>query len=156
MRTKQALLVGRTTIRLQPAVLNAIQKSGQSRPEWLRQAAQARIEKERGQDPDSRMETRVKGLKLHVDGLQATLGEIQREIGKLHRHALGFQALPDSVVTKLQNLDRILATALFNLVPTLLDAMEGRLGEIAHEKARAERSVLPERFRGPVRERDEL
>ena len=47
MKTKRSDLVEKLTVRVNAEVVNAIQKSGQSAPDWLRQAARNRIDGER-------------------------------------------------------------------------------------------------------------
>lgn len=153
-KSSQTEMVG---TRLSTETARRIRASGIRPSAWLREAVDLRLDRDAAEATTlKRIEQEVKNARQQIGALSAQVGDLQREVGKLHRHALEPQALPDPVLQKLSNLDHILTTALFNLVPTLLNAMEGRLGELVQEKARAERSVLPERFRGPVRERDEL
>ncbi|MCP5449758.1 MAG: hypothetical protein H6972_04215 [Gammaproteobacteria bacterium] len=126
----------RFTVGVNDDTVKAIQKSGQSAPDWFRQAAQNRIDQERGKEPAlGKLEKQVDGLQKEIARLQQseaiahatvvemrkTLAAIQQNHVELHRsleqmHAgfgHAFTALGQSLLVALsQQLDLHLQRAL--------------------------------------------
>ena len=97
---KKSEYVKRFTVGVNDDTVKAIQKSGQSAPDWFRQAAQNRIDQERGKEPAlGKLEKQVDGLQKEITRLQQaeaiahatvvemrkTLAAIQQNHVELHR-----------------------------------------------------------------------
>jgi len=100
MMIKKSEYVKRFTVGVNDDTVKAIQKSGQSAPDWFRQAAQIRIDQERGKEPAlGKLEKQVDGLQKEITRLQQaeaiahatvvemrkTLAAIQQNHVELHR-----------------------------------------------------------------------
>ncbi len=136
MKTSKPELIEKVSVRLSRATGAAIRKSRQSTSDWLRQAAQNRIDQERGKEPAlGKLEKQVDGLQKEITRLQQaeavahatvvemrkTLAAIQQNHVELHRsleqmHAgfgHAFTALGQSLLVALsQQLDLHLQRAL--------------------------------------------
>ncbi|NMQ21065.1 hypothetical protein E4P82_18825 [Candidatus Competibacter phosphatis] len=136
MKTSKPELIEKVSVRLSRATGAAIRQSGQSASDWLRQAAQNRIDQERGKEPAlGKLEKQVDGLQKEITRLQQaeavahatvvemrkTLATIQQNHVELHRsleqmHAgfgHAFTALGQSLLVALsQQLDMHLQRAL--------------------------------------------
>ena len=86
MKTKRSDLVEKLTVRVNAEVVNAIQKSGQSAPDWLRQAARNRIDGERqAETPTGKLEKQVAALQQRIDDLKQDGIHLRNEIAKLQQ-----------------------------------------------------------------------
>ena len=86
MKTKHSDLVEKLTVRVNAEVVGAIQKSGQSAPDWLRQAARNRIDGERqAETPTGKLEKQVAALQQRIDDLKQDGIHLRNEIAKLQQ-----------------------------------------------------------------------
>ena len=86
MKTKRSDLVEKLTVRVNAEVVNAIQKSGQSAPDWLRQAARNRIDGERqAETPTGKLEKQMAALQQRIDDLKQDGIHLRNEIAKLQQ-----------------------------------------------------------------------
>jgi len=79
MRTNQPELIERVTVRLNRATVTAIQKSGQSASDWLRQAVRSRLESERQTGATANAEEK------QLEALKQNGADLRREIVKLQQ-----------------------------------------------------------------------
>ena len=75
---KKSEYVKRFTVGVNDDTVKAIQKSGQSAPDWFRHAAQNRIDQERGKEPA------LGKLEKQVDGLQKEIARLQQSEAVAH------------------------------------------------------------------------
>ena len=93
MKTKHSDLVEKLTVRVNAEVVGAIQKSGQSAPDWLRQAARNRIEGERqAETPTGKLEKQVAALQQRIDDLKKDGIDTRKEIARLQQSETIVQA----------------------------------------------------------------
>ena len=86
MKTKRSDLVEKLTVRVNAEVINAIQKSGQSAPDWLRQAARNRIDGERqAETPAGKLEKQMAALQQRIDDLKKDGIDTRKEIARLQQ-----------------------------------------------------------------------
>ena len=86
MKTKHSDLVEKLTVRVNAEVVNAIQKSGQSAPDWLRQAARNRIDGERrAETPTGKLEKQMAALQQRIDDLKQDGIHLRNEIARLQQ-----------------------------------------------------------------------
>ena len=86
MKTKHSDLVEKLTVRVNAEVVNAIQKSGQSAPDWLRQAARNRIDGERqAETPAGKLEKQIAALQQRIDDLKKDGIDTRKEIARLQQ-----------------------------------------------------------------------
>jgi chromosome segregation ATPase len=79
MRTNQPELIERVTVRLNRATVTAIQKSGQSASDWLRQAVRSRLESERQTGATAGAEEK------QLEALKQNGADLRKEIAKLQQ-----------------------------------------------------------------------
>jgi septation ring formation regulator EzrA len=93
MKTKHSDLVEKLTVRVNAEVDGAIQKSGQSAPDWLRQAARNRIDGERqAETPTGKLEKQVAALQQRIDDLKKDGIDTRKEIARLQQSETIVQA----------------------------------------------------------------
>jgi predicted nucleic acid-binding Zn-ribbon protein len=93
MKTKHSDLVEKLTVRVNAEVVSAIQKSGQSAPDWLRQAARNRIDDERqAETPTGKLEKQVAALQQRIDDLKKDGIDTRKEIARLQQSETIVQA----------------------------------------------------------------
>ena len=86
MKTKHSDLVEKLTVRVNAEVVGAIQKSGQSAPDWLRQAARNRIDGERqAVTPTGNLDKQISALQQRIDDLKQDGIHLRNEIAKLQQ-----------------------------------------------------------------------
>ncbi len=86
MKTKRSDLVEKLTVRVNAEVVGAIQKSGQSAPDWLRQAARNRIDGERqAETPAGKLEKQIAALQQRIDDLKKDGIDTRKEIARLQQ-----------------------------------------------------------------------
>ena len=79
MKTKKSDFVEQVTFRINAEVVGAIQKSGQSAPDWFRQAARNRIDGERRvETPTGKLEKQITALQQQTNGLQKEIARLQQ------------------------------------------------------------------------------
>lgn len=93
MKTKKSELVEKLTVRVNAEVVGAIQKSGQSAPDWLRQAARNRIDGERqAETPTGKLEKQVAALRQRIDDLKKDGTDTRKDIARLQQSETLVQA----------------------------------------------------------------
>ncbi len=86
MKTKHSDLVEKLTVRVNAEVVSAIQKSGQSAPDWFRQAARNRIDGERqAETPAGKLEKQIAALQQRIDDLKKDGIDTRKEIARLQQ-----------------------------------------------------------------------
>ena len=86
MKTKHSDLVEKLTVRVNAEVVSAIQKSGQSAPDWLRQASRNRIDQERQTEtPTGQLEKQVAALQQRIDDLKKDGIDTRKDIARLQQ-----------------------------------------------------------------------
>ena len=144
MKTKHSDLVEKLTVRVNAEVVGAIQKSGQSAPDWLRQAARNRIDGERqAETPIGKLEKQVAALQQRIDDLKQDGIHLRNEIAKLQQSESIVQAalldMRKNQVELRRSLDQMNAGfghAFTALGQSLLVALDQQLRELvkAHEE----------------------
>ena len=144
MKTKHSDLVEKLTVRVNAEVVGAIQKSGQSAPDWLRQAARNRIDGERqAETPTSKLEKQVAALQQRIDDLKKDGTDTRKDIARLQQSETLVQAalldLRKNQVELRRSLDQMNAGfghAFTALGQSLLVALDQQLRELvkAHEE----------------------
>ena len=93
MKTKHSDLVEKLTVRVNAEVVDAIRKSGQSAPDWLRQAARNRIDGERqAETPTGKLEKQVAALRQRIDDLKKDGTDTRKDIARLQQSETLVQA----------------------------------------------------------------
>ena len=93
MKTKKSELVEKLTVRVNAEMVGAIQKSGQSAPDWLRQAARNRIDGERqAETPTGKLEKQVAALRQRIDDLKKDGTDTRKDIARLQQSETLVQA----------------------------------------------------------------
>ena len=86
MKTKQSDFVEQVTFRVNADAVKAIQKSGESAPDWFRQAARNRLESERNSgNPHAAADARM-------DRSEPEIAQLRKEIAKLQQSETIVQA----------------------------------------------------------------
>ncbi len=147
MKTKKSDFVEQVTFRVNDDTVKAIRKSGQSAPDWLRQAARNRIDSERqAETPTSHLEKQLAALQQPIDDLKQNGADLRREIVKLQQSdaiAQAAQAEMRKALATIQNnqvalhreladLDKNFGDTLNRVGPALLSALSQMLK--AHEE----------------------
>lgn len=84
MTSSKPKLTNLICLRLNEGTVAAIQKSGQNTSDWLRQAAQARIDQERGKEPAlGKLEKQVDSLQKEIARLQQSEAITQVELADI-------------------------------------------------------------------------
>ena len=146
MKTKHSDLVEKLTVRINAEVVGAIQKSGQSAPDWLRQAARNRIEGERqAETPTSKLEKQITALQQQTDRLQkeiarlqqadaiaqAELADIRKALVAIRNHQATSEANQAELQRTLLAVENGINNTLVALGPTLLAAINQQLDQHA-------------------------
>ena len=144
MKTKHSDLVEKLTVRVNAEVVGAIQKSGQSAPDWLRQAARNRIDGERqAETPAGKLEKQIAALQQRIDDLKKDGIDTRKEIARLQQSESIVQAalldMRKNQVELRRSLDQMNAGfghAFTALGQSLLVALDQQLRELvkAHEE----------------------
>ena len=165
MKTKHSDLVEKLTVRVNAEVVGAIQKSGQSAPDWLRQAARNRIEGERqAETPTSKLEKQITALQQQTDRLQkeiarlqqadaiaqAELAEMRKALVAIRNHQATSEANQIELHRTLVEAEKDLGQALATLGPTLLASLSQQLHqqlqaaiEVENEPEERLRALVP-------------
>ncbi|MEZ5601449.1 MAG: hypothetical protein R3F36_11045 [Candidatus Competibacteraceae bacterium] len=127
--------VKRFTVGVNDDTVKAIQKSGQSAPDWFRQAAQNRIDQERGKEPAlGKLEKQVDGLQKEIARLQQAEAITQAELVALRKVLVAMQNHQATLEANQVELQRTLLAVetdinntLVTLGPTLLAAINQQI-----------------------------
>ena len=144
MKTKKSDFVEQVTFRINAEVVGAIQKSGQSAPDWFRQAARNRIDGERRvETPTGKLEKQITALQQQTNGLQKEIARLQQSEAVAHATLAEMRktlaAIQQNQVELRRSLDQINAGfghAFGALGQSLLVALGQQLRELvkAHEE----------------------
>ena len=136
---KKSEYVKRFTVGVNDDTVKAIQKSGQSAPDWFRQAAQIRIDQERGKEPAlGKLEKQVDGLQKEIARLQQAEAITQAELVALRKVLVAMQNHQATLEANQVELQRTLLAVetdinntLVTLGPTLLAAINRQIDQHA-------------------------
>ncbi|MEI2769370.1 MAG: hypothetical protein V9G98_01105 [Candidatus Competibacter sp.] len=146
MKTKHSDLVEKLTVRVNAEVVGAIQKSGQSAPDWLRQAARNRIDGERqAETPTSKLEKQITALQQQTDRLQKEIARLQQSeaiaqveltdirkgLAAIRNHQATLEASQAELQRTLRAVENGINNTLVALGPTLLAAINQQLDQHA-------------------------
>jgi chromosome segregation ATPase len=153
MKTKKSDFVEQVTLRVNAEVVGAIQKSGQSAPDWLRQAARNRIDGERqAETPTSKLEKQITALQQRIDDLKeggigtqreiarlqqseavahAALAEMRKMLAAIRNHQATLEANQAELQRTLRAVENGINNTLVALGPTLLAAINQQLDQHA-------------------------
>jgi hypothetical protein len=152
------------TVRLNGATVTAIQKSGQSASDWLRQAVRSRLESERQTGATAGAEEKqLAALQQRIDDLKKDGIDTRKEIAKLHQSnaiAQAAQAETRKVLVAIHHnqaelqralvaMENGIGNTLAALGPTLLAAINQQLDQHAQAALAAARAK-EERLRALV------
>ena len=92
-------------LRLSESMVAAIRKSGQNTSDWLRQAAQTRLDQERGKDTaHGKLEKQIEGLQKEVARLQqsesiaqAALAEMRKTLAAIQQNQVELRRSLDQI-----------------------------------------------------------
>ncbi len=135
MKTSKPELIEKVSVRLSRATGAAIRQSGQSASDWLRQAAQNRIDQERGKEPAlGKLEKQVDGLQKEIARLQQAEAITQAELVALRKVLVAMQNHQATLEANQVELQRTLLAVetdinntLVTLGPTLLAAINQQI-----------------------------
>ena len=135
MKTSKPELIEKVSVRLSRATGAAIRQSGQSASDWLRQAAQNRIDQERGKEPAlGKLEKQVDGLQKEITRLQQAEAITQAELVALRKVLVAMQNHQATLEANQVELQRTLLAVetdinntLVTLGPTLLAAINQQI-----------------------------
>jgi predicted nucleic acid-binding Zn-ribbon protein len=139
MKTSKPELIEKVSVRLSRATGAAIRQSGQSASDWLRQAAQNRIDQERGKEPAlGKLEKQVDGLQKEIARLQQAEAITQVELVALRKVLVAMQNHQATLEANQVELQRTLLAVetdinntLVTLGPTLLAAINRQIDQHA-------------------------
>jgi len=139
MKTKKSDFVEQVTFRINAEVVGAIQKSGQSAPDWFRQAAQNRIDQERGKEPAlGKLEKQVDSLQKEIARLQQSeaitqveLADIGKALVANRNHQATLEANQVELQRTLLAVENSINNTLVALGPTLLAAIHQQIDQHA-------------------------
>ena len=136
---KKSEYVKRFTVGANDDTVKAIQKSGQSAPDWFRQAAQIRIDQERGKEPAlGKLEKQVDGLQKEIARLQQSeaitqveLADIGKALVANRNHQATLEANQVELQRTLLAVENSINNTLVALGPTLLAAIHQQIDQHA-------------------------
>ena len=146
MKTKKSDFVEQVTFRVNDDTVKAIRKSGESAPDWLRQAARNRIDSERqAETPTAKLEKQVAALQQRIDDLNQNGTDLRKEIARLQQSnaiAQAAQAETRKVLVTIQHnqaelqralvaMENGIGNTLAALGPTLLAAINQQIDQHA-------------------------
>jgi septal ring factor EnvC (AmiA/AmiB activator) len=151
MKTKQSDFVEQVTFRVNADAVKAIQKSGQSAPDWFRQAARNRLESERNSgNPHAAADGRMNRLEQEVAQLrkeiaklqqsesivQAALLDLRKTLTAIQQHQAAAQQHQVELRRSLEQMNAGFGHAFNTLGSSLLVALGQQLRELlkAHEE----------------------
>jgi hypothetical protein len=139
MTSSKPKLTNLICLRLNEGTVAAIQKSGQNTSDWLRQAAQARIDQERGKEPAlGKLEKQVDGLQKEIARLQQSeaitqveLADIGKALVANRNHQATLEANQVELQRTLLAVENSINNTLVALGPTLLAAIHQQIDQHA-------------------------
>ena len=158
MKTKQSDFVEQVTFRVNADAVKAIQKSGQSAPDWFRQAARNRLESERnsGNPPTAaaarmdRLEPEIAQLRKEIAKLQqsesiaqAALLELRRTLTAIQQHQAAIQQNHVELRRSLEQMNVGFGHAFNALGQSLLVALGQQLRELVKAQEEPPKRPLP-------------
>ena len=159
MKMKQSDFVEQVTFRVNADAVKAIQKSGQSAPDWLRQAARNRLESERNSanPPDAaearmgRLEQEVVPLRKEIAKLQPSNASAQAAQAETRKVLVTIQGHQAELQRALIAMENGIGNTLAALDPTLLAAIDQQIDQHAQAaQAQAQAQAQEERLRALV------
>ena len=157
MTSSKPKLTNLICLRLNEGTVAAIQKSGQNTSDWLRQAAQARIDQERGKEPAlGKLEKQVDSLQKEIARLQQSeaitqveLADIGKALVANRNHQATLEANQVELQRTLLAVENSINNTLVALGPTLLAAIHQQIDQHAQAALDAAK-VKEERLRALV------
>ena len=139
MKTSKPELIEKVTVRLSRMTVAMIQQSGQRASDWLRQAAQNRIDQERGKEPAlGKLEKQVDGLQKEIARLQQSeaitqveLADIGKALVANRNHQATLEANQVELQRTLLAVENSINNTLVALGPTLLAAIHQQIDQHA-------------------------
>lgn len=139
MTSSKPKLTNLICLRLNEGTVAAIQKSGQNTSDWLRQAAQVRIDQERGKEPAlGKLEKQVDGLQKEIARLQQSeaitqveLADIGKALVANRNHQATLEANQVELQRTLLAVENSINNTLVALGPTLLAAIHQQIDQHA-------------------------
>ncbi|MCB1796981.1 MAG: hypothetical protein RKR03_00625 [Candidatus Competibacter sp.] len=139
MTSSKPKLTNLICLRLNEGTVAAIQKSGQNTSDWLRQAAQARIDQERGKEPAlGKLEKQVDSLQKEIARLQQSeaitqveLADIGKALVANRNHQATLEANQVELQRTLLAVENSINNTLVALGPTLLAAIHQQIDQHA-------------------------
>ncbi len=124
-------------LRLSESMVAAIRKSGQNTSDWLRQAAQTRLDQERGKDTaHGKLEKQIEGLQKEVARLQQSESIAQAALAEMRKTLAAIQQNQVELRRSLDQINAGFGHAFTALGQSLLVALGQQLRELvkAHEE----------------------
>ena len=119
-------------LRLSESTVAAIQKSGQNTSDWLRQAAQTRLDQERGKDTaHGKLEKQIEGLQKEVARLQQADAIAQAAQAETRKVLVTIQGNQAELQRALVAMENGIGNTLAALGPTLLAAINQQIDQHA-------------------------
>ena len=139
MTSSKPKLTNLICLRLNEGTVAAIQKSGQNTSDWFRQAAQNRIDQERGKEPAlGKLEKQVDGLQKEIARLQQSeaitqveLADIGKALVANRNHQATLEANQVELQRTLLAVENSINNTLVALGPTLLAAIHQQIDQHA-------------------------
>ena len=132
MRANEPELIERVTVRLNKTTVTAIQKSGQSASDWLRQAARNRIDGERQTEtPTGKLEKQIEDLQKEVARLQQADTIAQAAQAEMRKVLVAIQGNQTELRRALVAMENGIGNTLAALGPTLLAAINQQIDQHA-------------------------
>ena len=137
-------------LRLSESLVAAIRKSGQNTSDWLRQAAQTRLDQERGKDTaHGKLEKQIDGLQKEVARLQQSNAIAQAAQAETRKALVAIQHNQAELQRALVAMENGIGHTLAVLGPTLLAALNQQIDQHA-QAALAAAKAKEERLRALV------
>lgn len=119
-------------LRLRESTVAAIRKSGQNTSDWLRQAAQTRLDQERGKDTaHGKLEKQIEGLQKEIARLQQSESIVQAALAEMRKMLAAIQHNQAELQRALVAMENGIGHTLAALGPTLLAAIDRQIDQHA-------------------------
>jgi predicted nucleic acid-binding Zn-ribbon protein len=144
MKTKKSEYVERFTVGVNADTVKAIQKSGQSAPDWLRQAARNQIEGARqAETPTGKLEKQIEGLQKEMARLQQSESIAQAALAEMRKTLAAIQQNQVELRRSLDQINAGFGHAFTTLGQSLLVALGQQLDRYAQKLAAKEDETPP-------------
>ncbi len=131
-------------LRLSESMVAAIRKSGQNTSDWLRQAAQTRLDQERGKDAaHGKLEKQIEGLQKEMARLQQSESIAQAALAEMRRTLAASQQNQVELRRSLDQLNAGFGHAFTTLGQSLLVALGQQLDRYVQKLAAREDETPP-------------